>query len=224
MGKLGFLLSMMRLVEVSREKALVTLLLFLVVEVGIVSIGVDVVAGDYEKISLEGIRENPENYLEVEVNETIVNYGAKSTLYANFTVISVSEPFNFTDVFGNEWEICKVVLKDSYNYHLQFYISSKDYQNHTLWVGESAPFNISIGDGPYYESWSLGLVINRIAYKPHSNYHAAYSAYIYLVPSQNQDSSFSWWIPLTIGTIAATTLALTALAFQRLKKKGEVYN
>ena len=417
-----------------REKALVTLLLF-IVGVGVIFLGVDVVAGDQEGISLEDIRENPENYLEVEVNG-FTNLGARRKLYAEFTiaeitlrpdpynrlwetyylvyindtfgyelpfviseddlpkyqeyvgetvlfklyffighellhpvhflitniltvkvdaslglhyyvriylaepislenvanypenylalgnnsirhnefhaeftVVSVSEPVTITDWYGNKWEICIVLIKDSYDYGLPFYILSDNYQNYTIWVGESAPFKISVGDGPYYESWSLGLVINRIAYKPHDNYSAAYSAYIYLArpakpatfefsnllvsPAEvlagesfsvsvnvtntgdvkgnhtvtlkinskveetkevtlavgasetvtftvtinvagtynvdvdgqsgiievTADSPFPWRTSWIIGTMAATTLALTVLAFQKLKKK-----
>jgi hypothetical protein len=170
-----------------------------------------------EPISLEDIVNYPENYT-LPGNNLMRN----NEFYANFTMVSVSEPVTVTDWYGKEWKICIVVIKDSYGYGVPFYISSEDYQNYTLWVGESAPFNISIGDRPYYESWSLELAINRIAYKPHNDYHAAYSAYIYLAaPLKETVSPFPWWTPLTIGTIAAITLVLTALAFQKLKKKGE---
>jgi len=160
----------------------VFILLLLVVGVRVVFVGADVVASDQEGISLQDIRNNPENYLPHPLSPP---YSGRNEFYAEFTVVSVSEPVTITDWYGREWEICKVLIKDSYDYGLPFYISSEDYQNYTLWVGERAPFNISVSDGPYYESWSLGLVINRIAYKPHDNYHAAYSAYIYLARPAN---------------------------------------
>lgn len=197
--------------EMLGKKGLVTLLLLLVVEVGIVFVRVGVVGFD-QGISLKDIRENPENYL---------NGEWMAELYAEFVVNSVSEPVNTTDWYGNEWEICIVIIRDSYDYELQFCISSDHYQNYTLWVGESAPFKIIVGDGPYYESWSLGLVINRIAYKPHENYHAAYDAYICLVePPKITASPLPWWTLWIIGTIAVTALVLTAIAFQRRKKGG----
>jgi len=126
--------------------------------------------------SLEDIINNPENYLPPGDNITRHN-----EFSAEFIVVDVSGPFNLTDMLRREWEICVVVLRDSYNYELSFHISSEDYQNYKLWVGKSAPFNISVSDGPYYESWSFELVINRVAYKPYDNYHGAYSVHIYLV-------------------------------------------
>lgn len=157
-----------------RKEVLVALLLF-IVEVGIVFVGVDIVAGDQGGISLEDVVNYPENYL-APGNDSIRH----NEFYAEFTVLNVSEPAITTDWYGNEWEVCVVIIKDTYDYELPFYISSDEYQNYTLWVGKSAPFKLSVGDGPYYESWSFALLINRIAYKAHDNYDAAYSVYIYL--------------------------------------------
>jgi hypothetical protein len=116
-------------------------------------------------ISLEDVKNNPENYLgERQVAFTITNI----------------ELTNITDWYGNKVEVYKVTIKDDYNYESSFYISKDDYQNYSQLIGTKQFFELIGKSGPYYESHVVSA-INQIVYEPFPDYSGAWSVNIRLI-------------------------------------------
>lgn len=210
-------LELLKGTERMRSKVVITIILVSVFSISMLALGVankQIIASDYEKISLEDLENNPENYLSPGNDVMRLN-----KFFTNFIITNVSKP-KIVYFPPLSWNISRCIIKDSYNYDLEFIISSEDYQNYTQWVGKNALFKIAVGNGPLYE-FSFELVINRIAYKEY--YGSTVSAYIVLAePLTETVSPLPWWTPLAIGTIAASTFALTTLTFKKYKKKEDV--
>lgn len=128
------------MMEMRKRRFLVSASL-LIVGIGLVLIGIALMVVSNERISLEDIRENPNNYLDIEKNG-FVDLSASREILAEFTIVKITlRP----DPSNRLWKTYYLVyINDTFGYELPFVISEDNLSRYEKHIGETALFKLDI--------------------------------------------------------------------------------
>ena len=204
------------MIENRKKRLLATALLF-VIGVGMVLVGIGIVAVDHEEISLEDIRKNPENHLEIEENG-LFNLNASKEIYAEFTMVKITlRP----DPHNRLWKTYYLVyINDTFGYELSFVISEDDLTKYQEYVGETVLFKLNISIGHEIVPPAHLLVTNILAVKEDTSLGFIYYVFIFLVGPA--PVSAAKLLPNYLLAVGASTAAAGGILFatQVLRRPG----